>query len=290
MTRQFKSFLSGCLALAVAGGAVSGLRLISPILLKRALSCGAPCQRTAEGEYQGCSPIEPRLQLMSSADPRSSAKAVWYRATVKNNTCEEIELDSKFFAGNEDNSALSNTSGAVRLVLFDGNGNPLRPRSPQDDVAIYPYAYDLGEIIPYQRKSEDPPARYAYIVVPPGAEVAASRSVLAPHRKSMTDRHENGMDYSVVEDVPADIRNPEKKYAVPPTGFRRLDEYVLPPSGRVTAKLQINQGLYSEHVERSPARRFILRALYLLSGNSKYSKSGGKISVESEAVSLEISR
>lgn len=289
MSRLFKKFLSGCLLLTTAGCAAWALHLLSPSLLKRALSCSAPCQRTAEGEYKACSPIEPRLQLMTTADPHSRHTAVWYRATVKNDTCEEIELDSRFFVGNQDHPVLSNTQGAARVVVFDGKGNQLRTTSPQEGVVI-PYAYDLSEIAPYLHKSNDPSGRYEYIVIPPGTELAASHSILSPHRNIMTDRRENGSDYSVGADVAVAMRNPGQEYAVPPAGFRRLDEYILPASGHVTAKLQINQGLYAEHVAKSRARRLLLRALYFLSGSSKYSKSGGEISVESKPASLEISR
>jgi hypothetical protein len=301
MTRQFKIFLTACLSFGVLILAGWGIHLSARYLVSRVLTCPAPCHWDPRGGYSKCSPLTAHLEIKTTPEPRGGS-AIWYRAVVKNDTCELIELDSDFFLDNKGYAESIRTGSFVRVLVVDAAGKQPPPardsRGFKDaksiDGEVHPYTFDPSALKPFIEDIADRRFPVELIAFPPRTEIAASPSVLAPFREVLRDVRLPGMDGTAIGTEPVHMKDPAKQFAAPPPGFRRLSEYSISKAGVYTAQLAINEKATVSRYEvaGSPFFRGLKRWLYFLSAPRSHGRIGGRtqIEVRSEKVSFVIPR
>ena len=247
MTRKIVyGSLAGLLALCAAPWWVP---VSARFLIDRILTCPGPCRWDSQKGCEDGSPLEVHLEIKTTPDPHGHGEAVWYRVTVKNNSCEVFELYPRFFIAGDSFIPDSDGGEGIFILVTDAEGRPLPAASHESNSPgifdwekdIHPYALDTTALKPLLKKFDK--RSFENIVLPPGASITASPSVLAPFRKVMRDGHDKEMDYTYIVPEPVGMKDPEKHYAIPPPGFRRLTEYAITRSGTYTAQFIFNTGV-----------------------------------------------
>ena len=225
--------------------------------------CAKSCRWNEAKESYDCSPLEPHLEVLTSREPISGKPVYWYRASVKNATCDTLRLGAGFFADNE-NYFIRIKDNETRIEVVDENGTPLAPvrdaptgiRGVESD--IHPYIYDSGELgDSFESKVLPNQSGYSVnsIVLPPRVARAASPMKLSPYRNELRTVETKDYVGTGIFKTPAKIQNPESIYAAPPAGFRRLIEYDLSRPGRYNARFVIHENLVVNFNESTPGNR-----------------------------------
>jgi hypothetical protein len=297
MTRKIVyGFLACLLALCTAPWWVP---VSARFIVDRILTCPAPCRWDSQKGCEDGSPLEAHLEIKTTPDPQGHGEAVWYRATVKNDSCEVFELiPTSYFIAENALIPYSDRDEGIFILVTDAEGKRLPAASHESNLpgifdwekVIHPYALDTIALKPLIKRFGERGLDYEAIVLPPGTSIAASPSVLAPFRIVMRDGHNKEMDYTYDVHEPVGMKDPEKHYAVPPPGFRRLTEYTITRSGTYTAQFIFNMEV-GHDFDGSTFWRGLRRQLYSLASPSPRDHTGLlKIDTASEKIKFEVSR
>lgn len=264
-----------------------------------------PCRWDEGKGYGECSPLETTLAIKTTPGPAGRGVAVWYRAEMKNRTCQVIRLGSDFFLNNDDAAAAIRTGIGPRLIITDSDGHALPPTSALDsrplgvssvEAEIHPYHNDLSALLPIAGTtfSKNNPTLFSEeITLSPGSSAATSPSVLEPYRLEFRSVQTQKFVGTRQVPVPAENGAVKMRYAVPPPGFRRLTEYDLARPGKYLAHLQIDENLTVSYDEddSGPAggatRKILNRIAHPFAHDAVW---GTNVHLKSDSVEISISR
>jgi hypothetical protein len=302
MTRDFKKFLAICFAIAALIGAGWFVHVSARVLVDHVLACPAPCHWDRQKGYFGCSPLEAHLEIKTTPDPSARGEAIWYLATVKNNSCEVISLNPDFFFENLNYIGAIENDYGTHMLVTDAAGNPLpvdmgwssSPEANNSQGEIHPYVLDTSSLKPLVETLGERGLTYESLKIQPGMTVVASPSILAPFRKTTRDRYEKSMVYTMVVSEPVGMKNPGKYYADPPKGFRRLSEYAISRSGTYRAQLVLRETVAPEIFEGggSSLWKGLRHALYYFASPLSRGRIAKRVQINttSEKIDFKVSR
>ena len=305
---------------AVALFGVVAIRAGARFFLDRVDACAQPCRWLGSREgYASCPPLEVRLEIRTTSQPQGGIEAVWYRASVANRSCETIQVPAEFFMYNRNPISRDRLSrlSALRpewepplgssLVIRDARGrelpenrdaNALGVRGAGSDIK--PYGRDVSSLEPMLHVVDRPAARPgdkrsdSVLEIPPGGGIAASPTILWPHR--MVVRESESPDYVGASFVPQAVDMPDaaERFASPPPGFRRMEEYELNHPGIYTAEFVFddNTGIQiRRRVASHPGwAKKALRFLAGVDGKPRLYDDFLKVRASSGKVSFEVKR
>lgn len=262
--------------------------------------CAKSCHwNDSTGSYD-CPPLEPHLDVRMTREPIGGKPVYWYRASVKNSTCQSVRLDADFFSENKDYGAEIRIK-QTRLELRDASGKLLAPNEPmaaggilEVESELHPYIYDTSELKDeLESKTVSNQGNYALqaVVIPPGATIAASPTKLAPYRIELRTVETKDYVGTGIFKTPVRSVNPEKTYAAPPGGFRRLVEYDLSSPGRYTARFVIDEAAHFDFSGTTKGRRLV-EILRWLAKPRLFAPSKRRVPIkaQSDAVEIEVER
>ena len=239
-------------------GAVWIVHLTALRMMKYVDRVDMPCQWIYNKGFDSCDPLRAELEIKTTPEPLGHGIAVWYRATVTNQSNRIIDLDHHFYVWNDWLGISSVT--AIAVLGPDGLTAPRpKPRYEEMDIRnpdatferlIDPYHYDPTDVMPLiiTEKGGDGHSLH-YLRLRPGQSITASFSVLDPTRPQIRDVSGAGYVGTAMSHVPVPMDHPEKKYAVPPLGFRRLTEFDLRRPGRFTVQFVVRDHLFTDRYE-----------------------------------------
>lgn len=256
--------------------------------LYRVEQCDQPCRwQGSERGYGSCAPLDARLEMRTTPNPQGGLEAVWYRVTVTNKSCETLQLPTEFMMYSQHGIWRTNVvirgerlPTGVRVVIRDATGRELPEKRDnsargigEDEKDIHPYGRDYAALDVFVQQIDKPRTQfsnrsvYAVLAVPPRKTVTTSPTILWPHR--MVHKEVSTPDYVGSTNAPEVVNMPDaaKRFAVPPEGFRRMDEYELTKPGVYSAEFIFDYyvGLKLHH-RRSSYPKWALAGLWFLAG------------------------
>jgi len=297
MTPQFRAFLKVC-----AAGATLYLLLwaahIWAVRSVRAFEhCDMPCQADPfKGLDPSCRPIAVTLEVKTVPDPKGRT-TVWYRATVRNQSCRRLWFAGLFLTMNTASEFGYPSEEYTHVAVTTEDGKPAPFYAPPDQMdiktgvgGVQPYRSVNDRLRQYLSSGED----YNFDLAP-GAEVQTNYEELAPYRMMMFDTFsKNGDIGTTFKPIPLGIRHPEKIYAVPPEGFRRLVGYDLRRPGRYKARFEFIEPQvilnYYRDPNESTRRRNLREWVFLLADYHPWHWDPVDLSARSNEVDFEVVR
>jgi hypothetical protein len=197
-----------------------------------------------------------------------------------------IELiDADFYLGDADYIGHPLNGRGSFISVSDETGHLAPKKEPKPGASIFdwlkeinPYQYVERDVLPAIHAVNDEGFRKFYVLdLAPGQSVSTSFSRLAPYHKKMIDvRSKNLIGTATVSDE-VRMEHPERIFAVPPPGFRRLSEYVLEKPGRYDAQLKIVEPVFASRYDQKETalQRELGRLIYFL-GTGERPNPGAK--------------
>jgi hypothetical protein len=284
------------LAIIIFAAAIGLIHSTGRMIVNRIRPCSMPCRWAPEKGYSACTPITANLEIKTTPEPNGQGQAVWYKATATNNSCEAIKLNSDFFASNQKYAAAIALGINSHILVLDAAGRPLPPdtNAAVTEQEIRPYVPDLSAVRPLittEHLKSDPRISFDYLVLEPGKSASSSPSILKPYRLAYRTVETETYVGTMRGPESVDIKNPEKKYAAPPPGFRRLTEYKLARAGIYSAQLIINESAEVQHAKTSGPfflQKLIRGLLYLSGPPGPDDYWGAQVNAKSEKIKFKV--
>jgi hypothetical protein len=294
MTHQFKTFLKILFVISALAGARWLAHYCAMRMMPYVDRCDMPCQWEHDKGFVSCQPLSAMLEIKTTSEPKGRGQAVWFRATTTNRSCRTILLNTGFYApsheyGLADDLIITDEKGRRVSPLYDDRGVGV----PDMEREIHPYTEDNPGVGPLIRFTTDlhGGGTESQIYLDPGKTVTTGSTVLAPYRVKYVDVETKDYTGTAAVPEPVLLKNPEKLYAAPPPGFRRLVGFDLRRPGRYLAKFIIKEELPVERFDdpRVPFRNKLRRIVYdFATGWNGDRGAEVKIDVESAPVEFEI--
>jgi hypothetical protein len=296
MTRQFRTFIVIFFSTAALLGVGKVIHLFALRMMPYVDRCEMPCQWNRDAGFVSCQPLRATLEIKTTPEPSGRGEAVWFRATTTNQSCRTIHLDDGFYAPNREKYGQMDD-----LILTDERDQRVptsyRGGSPgvlNTEKEIHPYAENNKNVMPLIRtKKTYQGEELTFVYLDPGQTVATGSSELAPYRMKYVDVETKNYLGTAAIPEPVLVKNPEKIYAVPPPGFRRLNGYDLRQPGRYKARFVIQEETLVDRFEdpRAPFENRLRRIVYqLATGWAGDRGTSVKINVTSAPVEFEIKK
>ena len=296
MTYRFNGQLQTAAGILALIGAVS--IVLFGIMRPPFDHCDMPCKWVYKKGFDSCDPLKAAIDIKTSTEPSGHGVAVWYRATVTNQSCRILRFNSEFYEWNP--TWKYNTLSSI--VVLDQDGRPApRPHSDGERIGISnpsatvedridPYHYDptaVASAIVREKSPVDGDSTLSFLRLLPGQSISASPSVLDPTREEIVEVKSAGYSGTALTHKKVPMAHPERRFSTPPSGYRRLQEFDLKKPGRYTAQFVVRDVVFMDVDER--ASQSIWTGLHnvVTGGDStKYVD----VSIKSSAVEFEIPR
>lgn len=264
---RYKVLIAISIVLWLSRGAVSG-HLAKYYAIPLSAECHSDCPEGA-----GCDPLVFKFEIAPKKISLSKHERLWYRASIKNRTCEELAIvpmrgfvnDSEVQWGNDLWIQIAgHDGGVIRRDSVQADGGIAWDHGSEAGLAvstagvIHPYRTDLEEV---RRRLAGASLNEEYFgKLSPGEEFSTVGMILRPYRVVATSVYTDGglgHGYRYV-----DVKNPPE-YAPPPNGFNELSRFRIDRPGkyRIRAGYKARPRAYPIY-ERWHNRPWIVSAIF----------------------------